>query len=102
MLKEAVYYAKMARGLLGVMRPGPVADPGAPLREHLGRREENFVAQVRDYVFAMPGHPYRTMFELAGCAYGDLETAVRREGLEKTLRKLKDSGVYLSHDELKG
>jgi hypothetical protein len=102
MLKEAVYYARMARGLFDILRLPPPADPHARLRDQMEHRAERFLEQVRDHVFAAPDHPYRIMFEQAGCEYGDLENGVRSRGLEATLRQLRDSGVYLLHDELKG
>ncbi|HEX3746869.1 MAG TPA: hypothetical protein VHW09_23180 [Bryobacteraceae bacterium] len=102
MLKEASYYARMTRGLVDVLKPRRAQDPKGKLRRQFERREEDFVQQVRDLVFAMPEHPYRKMFALAGCEFGDFEDSIRRLGLEKTLRQLKDAGVYLAHDELKG
>jgi hypothetical protein len=102
MLKEAVYYTRMARGLFDILRLPPPADPRGRLRDQIEHRVERFAAQVRDYVFATPDHPYRIMFEQAGCQYGDFENSVRSGGLEATLRQLRDSGVYLLHAELKG
>ena len=37
----------------------------------------------------------------AGCELGDLETLVAQEGLEGTLARLLESGVYLTFDEFK-
>ena len=102
MLKEAAYYSRMTLGLMDLLRIPPSADPQGTLRKQMEGRTEGFLEQVREYVFGAPPHPYRAMFELAGCELGDLENMVRREGLEKTLHRLRDSGVYLLHDELKG
>src|SRR5262245_19929108 len=102
MLKEAAYFADMARGLVEMLRAPALSDPCGTLRDQLEHRAERFVGQVRDYVFSTPGHPYRIMFEQAGCEFEDLEQSVRRGGLEKTLRQLQEAGVYLLHDELKG
>lgn len=81
----------------------PVApDPLALVRRQVDQREDDWLRMVQRAVFSSESQPYRRMFELAGCTYGDLENAVRRDGLESTLEKLYDEGVYLSVDEFKG
>lgn len=92
----------MAAGLPGMVRPRVLPDPYAALRDQLENREARFLAQLRALVFDNPGHPYHTMFELAGCAFADVEAGLRRDGLEATLAALQKGGVYLLHDELKG
>ena len=74
----------------------------AGIREALERRAEHFLRRVRTEVFAAPHSPYRTLFRWAGCEYGDLESSVHREGVEKTLSQLARDGVYLTSDEFKG
>jgi hypothetical protein len=46
--------------------------------------------------------PYRRLLEIAGCAPGDLEALVLREGVEGALEQLYRAGVYLTLDEFKG
>ncbi len=72
------------------------------IREQLQQREERWLELVRRTVFAAPGHPYRRLFERAGCEFGDLRNAVRAKGLEDALEDLYDAGVYLSIEEFKG
>jgi hypothetical protein len=102
MIGELKYYLRMAKGLPGIVRPKSIADPAATLREQLEQRVPRFLDQLRDLVFPDPAHPYRKMFELAGCSFADLESGMRRDGLEATLLSLRAAGVYLSLDEFKG
>ncbi len=78
------------------------ADPPAVVRRMLDNRESNFLNLMRTAVFGNPASPYHQLFAWAGCTYGDLEHAVRKDGLEPALRSLRDAGVYLAHDEFKG
>jgi hypothetical protein len=39
---------------------------------------------------------------MAGCHFGDIRKMVREEGLEKTLSKLHDEGIYITFEEFKG
>jgi hypothetical protein len=72
------------------------------LRERLPKRGDSFLRFLRCCVFARPGSPYFRMFSHAGCAYEDVEAAVRRHGLDHTLLELAHAGIRLSLDEFKG
>ncbi len=72
------------------------------VRVQVEQREETWLALVRQTIFAEAQHPYKSLFDLAGCEFGDLEQSVRSMGLEPTLEKLYDGGVYLTVDEFKG
>ena len=102
MLREASYYAGMARGLYAYLSTPPVTDADTAIRRQFENREPAFLNSVRRVVFDRPGNPYRRMFELAGCSYEDFADAVRRDGLESALAAVQRAGVYLTHDELKG
>jgi len=69
------------------------------LRRQLENRVPNFLFTARETIFGQEQSPYREMFRIAGCEYGDLESAVRRHGLDQTLAQLLDAAVTLSHDE---
>lgn len=71
------------------------------VRRQVESREENFLRLLRRAVYSNPRSPYYKLLQYAGCEYGDVERMVRQEGLEKTLRKLSDSGVYITIDEYK-
>ncbi len=72
------------------------------LRQRLDRRAADFLALIKGAVFTGSSSPYRWLFALAGCEYGDLERLVVADGLEAALRTLFRQGVYLSVDEFKG
>ncbi len=74
----------------------------ATLRRRLERREADFLTIARRAIYEHPGSPYRTLLNLAGCEYGDLERLVSQDGVEGALRILYRHGVYLTVDEFKG
>ena len=102
MLREASYYSRMALGYYQLRRMPLEPDPPAFVRRNIQNRESNFLGLMKRAVFDYPANPYHTLFSWAGCTYGDLEKAVRSDGLEATLDALRKSGVYLEHDEFKG
>jgi hypothetical protein len=95
------HFAGIASGFRDIVRAPRVSNPADLIRDRLAHRHENFLDLMRRVVFADAAHPYRQMFELAGCHYEDLAAGVRRDGLEATLTLLHRCGVYLSHDEFK-
>ena len=101
MLQGIKFYSKMAWGIRQFLRTPPIADPEAHIRHNLARREDNFLALVERGIFQHSPSPYNEMFRLAGCTFGDLQNEVRRAGLEPTLRRLRENGVYVTHDEFK-
>jgi hypothetical protein len=102
MIDEAIYYSRMTLGIRDLLRQPVAADPVAELRLQMEHRERHFLDLARRIVFADPQHPYRAMFQIAGCSSEDLAAEVGRHGLEPALEKLAAAGVYLTHDEFKG
>jgi hypothetical protein len=82
----------------------PITLPQAEeqVKRNLASREERFLALVQRQVYERPGSPYLKLFQIAGCAFSDLQAEVRRRGLEPALVKLAEEGVYFSSDEFKG
>ncbi len=74
----------------------------AIVRRRLATRETDFLDMARRCVTAHPNGPYHFLFEAAGCELGDLESLVRREGVEGTLQAVYRAGVYLTVEEFKG
>ena len=72
------------------------------LRNQLENRSSRFLDRLRRIVFANPQHPYFKMFEEARCSFDDVNGLVQERGLEPALEILRQSGVWLSHDEFKG
>jgi hypothetical protein len=66
------------------------------------RRNDNFVLMVKRLIYGRPDGPYRALLLHAGWDEGELTSSVREHGLEVTLARLRDSGVYLTYEELKG
>jgi hypothetical protein len=83
-------------------RPLTLATARGILQKRFATRETSFLEQVRHAIYGHSLSPYRSLLEHAGCTYGDLEGAVKRDGIEATLRVLFRQGVYLSVDEFKG
>jgi hypothetical protein len=82
--------------------PITLAQAEEQVKTNLATREERFLALARSQVYERPGSPYLNLLKLAGCEFSDLRTSVRRYGLEETLVRLAQEGVYLTSDEFKG
>jgi hypothetical protein len=67
----------------------------------MDQRQERFLDLARRLIYAHSPSPYRRLLEWAGCDYADLERGVRCDGVEATLARLRDAGVYVTLDELK-
>ena len=74
----------------------------AVVRKRLRHRAERFLELANRAILARPGNPYHALFKHVGCEFGDLEKLVVQEGLEGALDRLRDQGVFLTVDELKG
>jgi hypothetical protein len=72
------------------------------IRRMLDRRNETFLTLARARIYEEPTSPYLPLLKRAGCEFADLQTQVRRYGLEETLEQLAREGVYLTSDEFKG
>ncbi len=101
MLAEVWKYSRMLRAIVQHLRSPLEPDPEGVIRKQIDDRTDNFLAHATT-VMSMPEHPYALMFRLAGCSYADLESSVRRDGIEATLEKLLEEGVFLTHDEFRG
>jgi hypothetical protein len=68
----------------------------------LESRAESFLEVVRSRIYEHMHSPYLPLLRNAGCEFSDLQTSVHRHGLENTLARLAEEGVYLTSDEFKG
>jgi hypothetical protein len=82
-------------------KPMTVSDATDEIKKRMDGREENFLALAQKAIYDNPASPYRKLLLWAGCDYADLRDGVKRGGLEKTLEKLKDEGVYITLEEFK-
>lgn len=71
-------------------------------RAGLAARQQRFLERAGRDIYANPSSPYLSLLRLAGCEPGDLARLVATEGVEGTLARLRDAGVYLTVDEFKG
>jgi len=99
---EVLRYGRMSAEMVRLARTPAIADYAANIRRNFENREANFLAVVRDAIYAHPANPFRRMLHLAQCEFEDLEREVRSKGLEPALTALFDAGVYLTQEEAKG
>ena len=71
------------------------------IKNRLKDREINLLSMVKRAIYENEASPYLKLLRLAGCEYGDFEQMVRSDGIEPTLEKLREEGVYLSYEEYK-
>jgi len=95
------YFVEVTSGFSDLLCAPRPRNPEELIRTGLENREEHFLDLARRVIFSNPANPYRQMFHIAGCEYGDLAAAVSRDGLEAALAALHRNGVYLAHDEFK-
>lgn len=72
------------------------------IKERMRHREENFLKIVRKGIFGYERSPYLPLLKRAGCAYEDVERMVSKNGVETSLKLLKEDGVYFTIQEFKG
>jgi hypothetical protein len=72
------------------------------IRRRLDARPLRFLDVARRLIYGQAASPYQALLRWAGCDYADLEAAVRRDGIEPTLRRLREAGVYVRLAEFKG
>ncbi len=100
---DAKMYARFAAGLRDFLtHPITLAEARAMVARRLAERETAFLRLVERGIFGYEGSPYRPLFRLAQCEYGDVEAMVRQRGLEATLDALRQAGVYFTFEEYKG
>ena len=99
-LSSALHYS---RGLRDYWR-APVDVPGLPeqMRGWLGQRETAFLQMMQRAVFGHLGSPYLALLCAAGIDADDVVALVADHGIEATLDRLHDAGVYVTLDEFKG
>ena len=103
MLSELTDFARYAAGVRQFLRtPLTSAETLARLKESLEGRGERFLATVEAGVFARPSSPYARLFTHAGIELEDVRRLVDSHGLDATLEKLYEAGVYVSVAEFRG
>jgi hypothetical protein len=72
------------------------------IKKGLDQREERFLDLARAQIYGRPDSPYLRLLRFARCEFFDLQSQVRRCGLDETLERLAGGGVYLTAEEFKG
>lgn len=102
-LNDLQMYARFARGLRSFLKnPLSLDEARAIVRRRMEERENNFLRLVERGIFGYAQSPYRPLFNLARCDLGDVRATLRTHGLEKTLAKLREAGIYATFEEFKG
>ena len=100
---DMVKYSRLALGLRGYLRnPLTLEQSQQRIAERLRDREKNFLSLVQKGVYQNPKSPFLKLLEVAGCQFGDIEAGVNQDGIEATLQKLMEAGVYIDWEEFKG
>jgi hypothetical protein len=92
----------MGRVLRYLRRPITREEALTVMEQRYRERERVLLDLVRRAIYERPDSPYLALLKGAGCAYGDLEALVTREGVEGAMTTLLRHGVYLTVDEYKG
>ena len=77
-------------------------DAKRTVRQRIERRADNFLLTVTRGIYENPSSPYLPLLKHAGCELGDLRALVAQKGVEPSLRQLRDAGVYVTFEEMKG
>ncbi len=72
------------------------------IRTRLTTREDRFLQIAEQAIYGHPRSPYLQLLRAEGCELGDLRALVSKEGLEASLSRLAEGGVYVTFDEFKG
>jgi len=90
------------RGLRGFLRaPVSASEAERTLRGYLDGRETSFLDVIDRAVYRQIHSPWRALLHNARIEFGDIRDLVHRGGIESTLAKLYDAGVYLTVNEAK-
>jgi hypothetical protein len=72
------------------------------IKKRVETREENFLNFVEKGVFQYSRSPYLNLLGPKHIQFNDLKNWVARDGIEGSLRRLENEGVYFTVDEFKG
>jgi hypothetical protein len=96
-------YGRFGLGLIGFLRHTvSLEEAQRVVLQRIAEREIHFLRLMERGVFGYPRSPYLPLLKLAGCEMGDIWNMVKTRGLENTLYKLREAGVYFSFEEFRG
>jgi len=95
--------ARIAWGLGNYLKaPMTIEKAKIDIKKRMDNRHSNFLALAKKLIYENQHSPYLKLLLWAGCEYKDLEDSIRHQGVENTLEKLRDEGVYITLEEFKG
>lgn len=74
----------------------------ALLKERIARRSENFLNIIQRGVFEYSKSPYLKLLEPKKISFSDVKKWVESDGIEPSLKRLQQEGIYFTVDEFKG
>lgn len=103
LLNDLRMAAQYAKGLYDFWRaPYDTSDPVGAVRAQLAQRDRAFESAIRRAVFQHPASPYLPLLQAANIHEERFSGLVRDHGVEGTLQRLYEAGVYITLDEFKG
>ncbi|MCD6583299.1 MAG: hypothetical protein J7K71_01255, partial [Candidatus Omnitrophica bacterium] len=72
------------------------------IKKRISEREEIFLKEIKRGIFENKKSPYLKLLKLSHLGYRDIQRLISRNGIEETLKILKEEGVYLTLKEFKG
>lgn len=72
------------------------------LKERISARNENFLNIVDKGIFGYSKSPYLRLLESKKISFSDVKNWVEADGIEATLERLLNEGIYFTVDEFKG
>lgn len=102
-LERLIVDARYVADIAGFLRKQISLDEARSTVEHrLATRAESFLYILERGIYANPRSAYARLLAHAAIELAELQRDVRELGLEATLEKLYDAGVYLTSEEIKG
>jgi hypothetical protein len=103
LFNQLVAYWRFGQGLRGFLKePITLEHSREIIKQGLQNRERNLLTLVKRAIYDKEDSPYIKLLKVAGCEYGDFEKMVQLGGIEPTLLKLREAGVYITIEEFKG
>jgi len=100
---QMLAYGRFAFGLRRYLMEQATPEIGRHMIEQRQRnREANLLTMVKRAIYEYEASPYLSLLRHAGCEHGDFERMVRSDGIDATLMRLRDAGVYVTIEEFKG
>jgi len=101
-LADVRAFARYALGLRAYLRHTLTSEEcRRQVDELLRTRERALLVILERAVYGHPRSPYRALLRHAGIELGDVQHLVYENGVESTLERLHEEGVYVSLDEFK-